>query len=91
MALARLETLGDQAEVALKIAEPHVRGIVSMARKGDPDTANSQFFIVFDDARFLDNQYTVWGEVESGMEYVDALPAGEPPSQPGRIVSAKVS
>jgi peptidylprolyl isomerase len=72
-------------------AEPHVRGAVSMARKPQPDTANSQFFIVFDDARFLDNQYTVWGEVESGMEYVDALPEGEPPREPGRILSAKVS
>ncbi|HEX6072326.1 MAG TPA: peptidylprolyl isomerase [Sphingomicrobium sp.] len=70
---------------------PHVRGTVSMARKPQPDTANSQFFICFDDARFLDKQYTVWGEVESGMEYVDALPAGEPPSEPGRIVKATVS
>jgi peptidylprolyl isomerase len=70
---------------------PHVRGTVSMARKPQPDTANSQFFICFDDARFLDGQYTVWGEVQSGMEHVDALPAGEPPSQPGRIVKATVS
>ena len=58
---------------------PHVRGTVSMARKPSPDTANSQFFICFDDARFLDGQYTVWGEVESGMEHVDSLPKGEPP------------
>jgi peptidylprolyl isomerase len=72
-------------------SEPHVRGTVSMARKGQPDTANSQFFIVFDDAGFLDNQYTVWGEVESGMEYVDALPVGEPPREPGKIVKASVS
>jgi len=70
---------------------PHVRGTASMARKPSPDTANSQFFICFDDAGFLDGQYTVWGEVESGMEYVDALPEGEPPSQPGKIVKAKVS
>ena len=70
---------------------PHVRGAVSMARKGDPDSANSQFFIVFDDASFLDGQYTVWGEVESGMEHVDALPKGEPPREPGRIVKATVS
>jgi peptidylprolyl isomerase len=69
---------------------PHVRGTASMARKPSPDTANSQFFICFDDAGFLDGQYTVWGEVESGMEYVDALPEGEPPSQPGKIVKAKV-
>ena len=70
---------------------PHVRGTVSMARKPSPDTANSQFFICFDDARFLDGQYTVWGEVESGMEYVDALPVGEPPREPGKIVKATVS
>ena len=70
---------------------PHVRGAVSMARKGDPHSANSQFFIVFDDATFLDGQYTVWGEVESGMEHVDALPKGEPPREPGKIVKATVS
>ena len=70
--------------------EPHVRGVASMARSNDPDSANSQFFIVFDDARFLDGQYTVWGEVESGMEHVDALPVGEPPREPGRIVKATV-
>ena len=70
---------------------PHVRGVASMARTPDPNSANSQFFIVFDDARFLDNQYTVWGEVESGMEYVDALPVGEPPRDPGKIVKATVS
>jgi peptidylprolyl isomerase len=70
--------------------EPHVRGTVSMARTPDPDSANSQFFICFDDARFLDNQYTVWGQVESGMEHVDALPAGEPPREPGKIVKATV-
>jgi cyclophilin family peptidyl-prolyl cis-trans isomerase len=70
---------------------PHVRGAVSMARKPDPDSANSQFFIVFDDATFLDGQYTLWGQVESGMEYVDALPVGEPPASPGKIVKATVS
>jgi peptidylprolyl isomerase len=70
---------------------PHVRGTASMARTSDPDSANSQFFICFDDAGFLDGQYTVWGEVESGMEHVDALPKGEPPREPGRIVKATVS
>src|SRR5215208_8098863 len=70
--------------------EPHVRGTTSMARAQDPNSANSQFFICFDDARFLDNQYTVWGEVESGMENVDALPKGEPPSNPGKIVKAEI-
>jgi len=68
---------------------PHVRGACSMARTNDPNSANSQFFIVFDDARFLDGQYTVWGEVIEGMENVDALPKGEPPRTPGKIVSAK--
>lgn len=72
-------------------SEPHVRGVCSMARSSMPDSANSQFFIVFDDARFLDNQYTVWGQVESGMEHVDALPKGEPPRAPGKIVKATVA
>lgn len=72
-------------------AEPHVRGTCSMARTSFPDSANSQFFICFDDARFLDNQYTVWGQVETGMEHIDALPKGEPPANPGKIVKAAVS
>jgi peptidylprolyl isomerase len=71
--------------------EPHVRGTCSMARTANPNSANSQFFICFDDARFLDNQYTVWGNVESGMEHVDALPVGEPPREPGKIVKATVA
>jgi peptidylprolyl isomerase len=71
--------------------EPHVRGICSMARSSSPNSANSQFFICLDDARFLDNQYTVWGEVISGMEHVDALPKGEPPRTPGKIVKATIS
>ncbi len=71
--------------------EPHVRGTCSMARSQSPDSANSQFFICFDDARFLDGQYTVWGEVTSGMEHVDALPKGEPPRAPGKIVKASLS
>ncbi len=70
-------------------AEPHVRGVCSMARTANPDSANSQFFICFDDARFLDKQYTVWGEVEEGMEHIDALPKGEPPRAPGRIVQMR--
>jgi peptidylprolyl isomerase len=72
-------------------SEPHVRGTCSMARSQNPNSANSQFFICFDDAGFLDNQYTVWGQVESGMEHVDALPVGEPPRQPGKIVKATVA
>ena len=71
-------------------AEPHVRGTASMARTSDPDSANSQFFICFDDCRFLDRQYTVWGNVVEGMEHVDALPKGEPPRAPGKIVKASL-
>jgi peptidylprolyl isomerase len=68
--------------------EPHVRGTASMARAQNPDSANSQFFICFAEAGFLDGQYTVWGEVIEGMEHVDALPKGEPPRSPGKIVKA---
>ncbi len=71
--------------------EPHVRGVCSMARSSSPNSANSQFFICFENANFLDGQYTVWGEVTEGMENVDALPKGEPPRQPGKIVTAKVA
>ena len=70
---------------------PHVEGVCSMARTGYPHSANSQFFICLDDARFLDRQYTVWGEVVSGMDAVHAIPKGEPPREPGRIVSMKVA
>ena len=70
--------------------EPHVRGVCSMARTSNPNSANSQFFICFDDASFLDGQYTVWGKVIDGMDHIDALPKGEPPRAPGKIVSAKV-
>jgi len=70
---------------------PHVRGACSMARSSNPNSANSQFFICFDDATFLDGQYTVWGEVTNGMDAVDALPKGEPPRSPGKIVTAKVA
>jgi peptidylprolyl isomerase len=69
---------------------PHKRGAVSMARTSNPNSANSQFFICFEDARFLDSQYTLWGEVIEGMEHVDALPKGEPPRAPGRIVKASL-
>ena len=69
--------------------ERHARGVCSMARTNDPHSANSQFFICLDDATFLDGQYTVWGEVTDGMEHVDALPKGEPPRNPGKIVQAR--
>ena len=71
--------------------ERHVRGACSMARAQSPNSANSQFFICFADAGFLDKQYTVWGEVTDGMPAVDALPKGEPPAKPGKIVSMKVA
>ena len=72
-------------------AEPHTRGTCSMARTQVPDSANSQFFICFDDAEFLDGQYTVWGQVSEGMDHIDALPKGEPPASPGKIVKAVVA
>lgn len=71
--------------------EPHVRGTCSMARSSMPDSANSQFFICFGDTGFLDGQYTVWGKVTEGMEVVDTIQRGEPPSNPDTIVSMKVA
>jgi len=72
-------------------SEPHVRGICSMARASSPNSANSQFFICFDDARFLDKQYTVWGKVTEGMENVDKIKRGEPVRDPDRIVKARIA
>jgi peptidylprolyl isomerase len=72
-------------------AEPHTRGAVSMARAQSPDSADSQFFICFDDATFLDRQYTVWGRVTDGMDNVDKINRGEPPSNPDKIVSVRVA
>ena len=69
----------------------HQRGVVSMARAMDPNSADSQFFICFDDASFLDKQYTVWGRVTSGMEYVDMIKKGEPPVNPDIIVKMQVA
>lgn len=66
------------------------RGAVGAARTSDPNSANSQFFICFDDCGFLDGQYTVWGQVTSGMEFVDKVARGEPPANPDKIVSAKI-
>jgi peptidylprolyl isomerase len=70
--------------------EPHTRGAVSMARAQSPDSADSQFFICFDDARFLDGKYTVWGRVTGGMENVDKIARGEPPAKPDKIVSMRI-
>lgn len=72
-------------------AEPHVRGTASMARAQNPDSANSQFFICFGDARFLDRQYTVWGKVIEGMENVDQIRRGEPVRDPDSMVTVKVA
>ena len=72
-------------------SEPHVRGVCSMARSQNPNSANSQFFICFDDAPFLDRQYTVWGQVSEGMENVDKIKRGEPVRNPDSIVSMKVA
>ena len=71
--------------------EPHSRGTVSMARAQSPDSGDSQFFICFDDANFLDGKYTIWGRVIEGMENVDKITRGEPPAKPDKIVSMKVA
>jgi peptidylprolyl isomerase len=72
-------------------AEKHVRGVCSMARAQNPNSANSQFFICFDDATFLDKQYTVWGKVIEGMDNVDKIKRGEPVQNPDKIKSLKVA
>jgi cyclophilin family peptidyl-prolyl cis-trans isomerase len=72
-------------------AEPHVRGTCSMARTQNPNSANSQFFICFGDASFLDKQYTVWGKVIEGMANIDKIKRGEPVVNPDKIVSLKVA
>jgi len=71
--------------------KPFVRGTLGMARSQHPDSANSQFFICFGEASFLNGQYTVFGEVIEGMEYVDKILRGEPPEYPDKIISMKVS
>jgi peptidylprolyl isomerase len=72
-------------------AEPHVRGTVSMARAQNPDSGDSQFFICFDDATFLDGQYTAWGNVIEGMENVDKIKRGEPVRDPDKIIKASMA
>jgi len=71
--------------------EPFVRGTVGAARTQNPNSANSQFFIMFAEGSFLNGQYTVWGQVVEGMEFVDQIPPGEPPRAPGRIVRAQIA
>ena len=70
---------------------PHARGTIGAARSANPDSANSQFFINFKDNDFLNGQYTVYGQVISGMEHVDAITRGEPPANPDRMISVKVA
>ncbi len=72
-------------------AESHTRGACSMARSSSPNSANSQFFIVFDEAKFLDKQYTVWGRVTEGMDIVDTIKRGEPVKNPDKIAKAQVA
>lgn len=70
---------------------PHLRGTASMARASDPNSANSQFFICLDRSTFLDGQYTAWGRVSEGMEFVDAIQKGEPPANPTKIIKAQIA
>jgi peptidylprolyl isomerase len=70
---------------------PFDRGVLGMARSQNPNSANSQFFIMFKDGHFLNGQYTVWGRVVSGMEHVDAIKRGEPPTTPDRMVKVRVA
>ncbi len=70
--------------------ENHGRGAVSMARAHDPNSANSQFFICFKDASFLNGQYTIWGYVIEGMQFVDNIKLGEPPKEPDKIIKMEI-
>ncbi len=70
---------------------PFDRGVLGAARSQNPDSANSQFFIMFQDGHFLNGQYTVYGRVIDGMEHVDAITRGEPPANPDRMISVKVA
>ena len=70
---------------------PHDRGTIGAARSQSPDSANSQFFINFSDNNFLNGQYTVYGRVVEGMEFVDAISRGEPPAEPDRMITMKVA
>ena len=72
-------------------SEPHTRGTCSMARAADPDSADSQFFICFQESSWLDGQYTVWGQVTDGMDHVDAITRGEPPANPDKIEKAVIA
>jgi len=81
---------GDKMRAEFSSA-PFVRGTVGMARSQDPNSGDSQFFICLGDAQFLNNQYTVWGMVNDGMEFVDAIAKGEPPATPDKIIKMQVA
>ena len=82
----------DRSDLPAEFSDiPYVRGVVGMARSQDPDSANSQFFIMFDDGAFLNGQYTVVGRVISGMEVVDAIAKGEPPATPDMMAKVTVA
>lgn len=72
-------------------AEPFERGVVGMARAMNPDSADSQFFIMFEAAPHLNNEYTVWGVVKDGMEFVDNIAMGQPPANPDKIIKMQVA
>ncbi len=81
----------DQPDLKAEFTDtPYVRGTVGAARSSSPNSANSQFFITFDDASFLNGQYTVWGQVTEGMDVVDKINKGEPPANPDKIVKATI-
>ena len=88
----RLRELGfSQSELVGENPMPFERGTLGMARASSPNSANSQFFIMFADGSFLDGQYTVWGEVTDGMDVVDKINRGEPPADPDKIVKARLA
>ena len=85
-------TGGSGQKLAAEFSDaPFTRGAVGMARAQNPDSGDSQFFICFDDAQFLNKQYTVWGRVGAGMEFVDNITRGEPPANPDRIEKMQVA
>lgn len=81
---------GQKIEAEFK-AHPFDRGVVGMARSADPNSGDSQFFIMFDEGHFLNGQYTVWGQVIEGMEFVDQIKRGEPPVDPDKIVKMQIA
>ncbi len=82
----------DLANVAAEFSSlPFDRGVLGAARSQSPDSANSQFFIMFAEGHFLNNQYTVYGRVIEGMEHVEGIAVGEPPAEPDRMISVKVA